>query len=492
MTFCQFLENKFAVCFVYMAIFFLFLSCSPLSDRKEALQVVAEADSLDRIGRLYSDTTRLLEASKTLSEYRYRTEKAKALYYLGRNYSMQNLDATAVDCYIDADRLKPEDPQLRGRLNANMAYICAQQNKDSLALIFYEKDCQFWEMAGEKEIYCSCLLDISHVLCKMKQYAKSDSIWKMTLNYSHSERFLSRASGLRAYYFNEVCEYDSALFYLDKITMPEVLGLDFYNSQRVIALYYTDHIDSAVFYANKVVNDSISRVAFLISSYNILREKAYRDNDIGLTIIYNEQLEKFQIDADSNSEQRIRAIAKMEKYLNEEEDNSILFLVIAISVSIIILAIGLLYIYRTQNKYKFLQERNSMLNHKENLILASISEQANNIQTNISHIKQDKNWKNTLKWNNEKQSLLQIDYYFNNFATRLNNEYNLNPVDIRYCAMLLMGFDTKYISEHLPYAYSGMKTLKKRTANKLYVLPQDLPDFLADFALFFRLSNEDS
>ena len=89
MTFCQFLENKFAVCFVYMAIFFLFLSCSPLSDRKEALQVVAEADSLDRIGRLYSDTTRLLEASKTLSEYRYRTEKAKSFYYLGRNYSVK-------------------------------------------------------------------------------------------------------------------------------------------------------------------------------------------------------------------------------------------------------------------------------------------------------------------------------------------------------------------------------------------------------------------
>ena len=109
-----------------------------MTAKKDALRTIYEADSLNSAGALFSDTIRLRQAADVLSPYSHRTEKAKALYYLGRNYSALNLDATAADCYIAADRLHPKDPQLRGRLNANMAYVCAQQNDDSIAIFFQQ------------------------------------------------------------------------------------------------------------------------------------------------------------------------------------------------------------------------------------------------------------------------------------------------------------------------------------------------------------------
>ena len=63
----------------------------------------------------------------------------KAYYYMGRNYSLSNQIAEAAGCYIEADRLQIDDPICRGRVNSNMAYICAQNNNDSLALTFYER-----------------------------------------------------------------------------------------------------------------------------------------------------------------------------------------------------------------------------------------------------------------------------------------------------------------------------------------------------------------
>ena len=456
-------------------------SCSFPSRRAAALRTVAEADSLDRAGMLFTDTLRLQEAGDVLNSFLDRTEKAKALYYSGRNYSMQNEDARAVDYYISADRLRPQDAQLRGRLNCNMAYICAQQNKDELAIMFYEREYEFREQTKSYELLFSCLLDMSLSLCKSKQYAKADSVWKQALNYSKSSHNVCRAMGIRAFYFNTICDYDSALHYLSLVSSPEIVGCDFFYAQKAWALFSKDSVDSAVYYSNKILNDTLSAVAFKETAINILIAKAFSEKNLSLVKSYDEQLEQIIAEARFNDEQRVRAITKLEKYL-KDEDNDLPGIVIIVFILLLAIFFFIIVIVN-KRRIVYLKLKRKELKHIEKYIDSNVSFQNKMIIENISKIQNDDDWRKLLHWSNKQESLKQIDLYFNHFASRLKNEYNLNVVEIQYCTMLLLGFNNKEISDKLPYSFSGLKTLKKRTADKLFILPQNMTDFLKDFAL---------
>ena len=142
-----------------MVVVAVLSSCGARVRREAALQTIAEADSLRAKGVLYSDTAKLNEAANALCHYTHRIEKAKALYYLGRNYSAEGKDDIAADCYINADRLRPDDPELLGRIISNMAYICAQQDKDSLAIIFREKAIAYFRIANDTLNYILSEMD---------------------------------------------------------------------------------------------------------------------------------------------------------------------------------------------------------------------------------------------------------------------------------------------------------------------------------------------
>ncbi|MBR1809016.1 MAG: hypothetical protein IJ776_06485 [Paludibacteraceae bacterium] len=247
------------------------ISCTSIHD---AQQTILEADSLRAKGILYGDTIRLQKAASALCSLTHRTEKAKALYYLGRNYSQLNLDATAADCYIAADRLKPKDAQLRGRLNGNMAYICKQQNKDSLALIMYKRAIPFYESANDSLRLLSIALDVSLAYCNVNDFHAADSVWNKIISTNLNTYYHSRAMGIRAYYYNSLCKYDSALYCLYQVESPLSLSLDFYSAQLAIALFYTEQPDSAAWYANNILEFKSSYRNKIIA-YNVLRESLY-------------------------------------------------------------------------------------------------------------------------------------------------------------------------------------------------------------------------
>ena len=116
----------------------------------EAKEVIAVADSLDQTEHvIYDDTAALCRTIRSLDNPLGRllmpNTLGKAYYYMGRNYSLSNQITEAADCYIEADRLQIDDPIYRGRVNSCMGYICAQNNNDSLALIFYERASNYFQ-----------------------------------------------------------------------------------------------------------------------------------------------------------------------------------------------------------------------------------------------------------------------------------------------------------------------------------------------------------
>ena len=131
----------------------LLLCFSSCSSWHEAERVIAMADSIDQTKHvIYDDTAALGRTIRCLDNPFGRVLMSntlgKAYYYMGRNYSLSNQIAEAADCYIRADRLQIDDPIYRGRVNSCMGYICAQNNNDSLALIFYERSKEAFKESG--------------------------------------------------------------------------------------------------------------------------------------------------------------------------------------------------------------------------------------------------------------------------------------------------------------------------------------------------------
>ena len=111
--------------------------------------------------------------------------------------------------------------------------------------------------------------------------------------------------------------------------------------------------------------------------------------------------------------------------------------------------------------------------------LNTLSQQyTNDVLTSIKkHIdKADLN--NTLHWKDYKSMKSDADLYMGGIVSKLEAR-KLNEVEIRFCILTILDFPLKKIADTICYSYpSGIKTLKKRTSNKLGTTPPKLKEFL--------------
>ena len=145
---------------VRVVILLLSVLCSLSSWHwQEAREVIAVADSIDQNEhKIYNDTVALKKVicvlDNPIGRLFHNNLLGKAYYYMGRNLedSYQQI-AAAAECYIKADRLQIDDPIYRGRVNSCMGYICAQNNNDSLALVFYERASEHFQKSNDISSY---------------------------------------------------------------------------------------------------------------------------------------------------------------------------------------------------------------------------------------------------------------------------------------------------------------------------------------------------
>ncbi len=475
--------------FVFEAIIIsLICSCS-MTAKKDALRTVAEADSLDHAGVLFSDTLRLQEAADAFYSFLNRTEKAKALYYLGRNYSVKNEDATAVDYYIAADRLKPKDAQLRGRLNGNMAYICKQQNKDSLALIMYNRTIPFYESANDTLRLLSIALDASLAYCNVNDFQAADSVWNKIISTNLNTYHHSRAMGIRAYYYNSFCKYDSALYYLNKVESPQALSLDFYNAQRAIALFYTEKPDSAVWYANNILEYNSSYRNKIIA-YNVLREKAYIDKDIATAQKMHDFVEEMQNHIDIENETRIRAIAKIEDYLLHPRTPLTLAdkLLIALAAFLLVLFSIIVFFVKKKSRKTIRDHENSLM-ERENRVAQhtqkeqlQIAERKQILENNIAKVRKSLSAKSFAQ-GKEAALFQEINAKFFQLIDKLESKRIFSVVELKFLIVVLLDYDYSTISEYMNCARNGISKTKKRIAAKLGTTGAKLHDTLIELSI---------
>ena len=297
------------------------VSCSSPSQMREAERIVSVADSMDTAHRLYTDTTVLRTAIRTLDvpigRHFWRNTIAKAYYYLGRNLENgYHHISEAAECYITCDRLNPDNPILRGRVNACMGFICAQQCNDSLSLVFYRHSSQAFLESGNDWYYAQSLLNQCRRLQNLQHFQEADSLWHYAATYRLDSAFTARLWETRGIYFYKQQQFDSALVCFLKGT-PYNIGVEnlCFNYLQIVRTYTRlNQPDAALPYAEYIVARS-SNPNFRSNAYYNLIEQARKEDNAERLAQYLHLREDDSRTVRDNNEQYTAATMLLKQYV---------------------------------------------------------------------------------------------------------------------------------------------------------------------------------
>ncbi|MBO5672836.1 MAG: hypothetical protein J6S09_00940 [Paludibacteraceae bacterium] len=475
---------------IYLLLIPLIWFCTSCTQWQRAEAVIAMADSLDVTQHvIYNDTVALRQTIRALNNPLGRTFKrntlAKAYYYMGRNLEDDyNQVERAAECYIEADWLKIENPIYQGRVNSCMAGICADYNQDSLSLLFYERALDNFERSENEWYYANGLLNICMIKCAAKQFAEADSLWKMAASYSFNDSYRWYLNDIRViYFYYQETEYtpDSIIYYIQQTPIT--------TSYRAIkianAFYDLGQMDSAAYYAEKVVND-FDVPANKVSAYYILHKYAILNNDI----LAADSLASLRMDVKRKAETEkidsLNAIQVFQDYLYYCK--TFIWRVIgysALVITLVLVVLGILWYWRKKKKH--IDAQVEALQSAEEEYQQTIEEQRQQrhdaLMSHIElvrtrHPKPDKKWNDYSVFRNElNQSLLCL---LDKLA-----EKKLSEKEIHLCVYCLLYYDisTKVLAEYMIYSAVGIRTFKQRTAQKLGTTAANLYDFLVEMAI---------
>lgn len=486
----------------------------------EAERIVAMADSMDAEHLLYSDTAALCTAICTLDRpvrrHRYRNALAAAYYYMGRNMSLNSDYARAADCYIACDRLHPDDPIRRGRVNACMAYICTQQGEDSLALVFYKRSSQAFYASGNSWYYAHSLLNQCRTLLHLHRLGEADSLWHMAKAYRLDSAYEARAIEIRGLYFYEQQRYDSALlYYLQAAKYPADAEYRCYTYMKIAQIYEsTDMSTQAYPYAEYIVQHS-TNPALISNAYYTLINYAEQIGDAALVAAYSHNREDAGREKRALSNRNSAAVEKCRQYLANPYPNRKWHIVVGVATLLCgILGTAILLLrYRKRKDIKqkdtqirqqyqslcekdrqiqqqsaLLQMQNTLL-QKQELLSQQLQEELTtkriqDLEVQISHLRAVFP-KPCSKWNRCEVMLRDLSPAFLHLYNALE-EKNLKEQEIRLCIYYLLYHDKMPLTEIAGYickSSTGIRTIKSRIAHKLGVTSAQLYDFLLKMAV---------
>lgn len=466
---------------VSIVLLLCFSSCSSWHEAKE---VIAVADSLDQAEHvIYDDTAALGRTIRCLDNPFGRVLMSKTLgkayYYMGRNYSMSNQIADAANCYIEADRLQLDDPIYRGRVNSNMAYICAQNNNDSLALIFYECASKYFKESGNDWRYAQNLLDRIEFNVKLLNYLVADSLLQIAQSYQLDSLYQARLYETRGLYFYEQQQYDSALIYFQK-------GLDYWQSEKEKCFCYLkimqvsleiNSLSQAIPYAQCVIGVS-NNPNYLSNAYYCLMQQAKQEGDAGLVSNYASCREDLNRVLEVYKESYTQAVTIIQDYeLNPYPWRWVWIMLATILLVCIILFVGAV-VYRHRNHIASEQIDRLSIHVENQDALLSQELYYRQLGEKLSNIV-DKYHAPHKRWKEYKTLKRDLSPWLHIWMCKLDT-LPLSEREKIFCTIRLVYsyMSDIQIAEYLCYDKHGIRVFKQRIAKKLGTTSADLLDFL--------------
>ena len=464
--------HKPVIVFVLSLVLTGLSACSPRA-LHEAEEVVRTADSLRAAGQMYGidtgDSATLAQAYETLGKQPFVlctsslcTSYAHACYHYGRLLREKDNPVAAMECFINASHAHTRDYHILGRVYSNMGDICHLageyplsyemyklsgemylKNKDTL-LYYYDLNNMAFELAllGDKD-------SSYHIINRIDQQ-KIDRYAEMKINETKAEACL------------RACQYDSAIYYTSLFCsgiFVEPTGLLI----RAQAFSRQEENDSAVYYANQVLSLS-NEVYNENNALYILTNMDDKKDSKAIREVASERAD-VQKQIEIKRSRLAQAVQLLEQDLNKGFD-WITWLAVLL---IMIILIGFTILPLRIRRHKLQTQKQ---------VKEIVDKQANNVLESIRKHIDITNLNSTLHWRNYKEMKADADLYLGGIVTQLES-YNLNEIEVRFCILTILDFQLRKIADILCYSFpSGIKTLKKRIANKLGTTPPELKDFL--------------
>ena len=457
---------------------------------QEAKDVIAVADSLDQTEHvIYDDTAALGQTIRRLDNPVGRllmsNTLGKAHYYMGRNLEDYHQQvAEAAEHYISADRLKIDDPIYRGRVNSCMGYICAQNNNDSLALIFYERASKDFQESGEEWYYAQTLLDRSEFNINLQNYIVADSLLQIARTYQMERAYQARYYETCGLYFYKQQQYDSALVYFQE-------GLDYWQSEtekcfsylKIMQTYYfgRKEIEKALQYAQMIISKS-NNPNYLINAYYCMMLDAKAQNNTSILSQYAHARAGANRLLDQTIGVYAEATPKLIDYLQDPYPWRWVWITLSLIVVIcIILAIGAV-VYRQRNRIACEQIVNLSVQLEEQANYLQKQERTSHYEKCLEKIR-IKYPAPLTKWNNYDQLKTDVAPYLRDWLQALD-QLGLTNREKVFCVFTFVypQLSAAGLATYLCNTEKTVRVLKTRLVKKLGIPSSQLHFFLQNLS----------
>ena len=455
---------------------------------QEAKEVIAVADSLDQTEHvIYDDTAALGGVIRRLDNPMGRllmsNTLGKAYYYMGRNLSLSEHIAEAAECYVAADRLQINDPIYRGRVNSCMGYICAQNNKDSLALIFYERSNKAFKESANEWYYAQSLLNISRRYVGLHLFHKVDSVLQIAETYHLDSAYQARYLETTGLYFYEQEKYDSALMYFQyALNYWKENNQKYFCYLKIMQVYFSlDNSEQTLYYAQQIVEHAHNS-NYLVNAYYCLMQDAKEKNDTQRLSQYAHERTDAQVSLRNNMNRTAEAIPLLENYL--QNPHPLRWIRITLLLSLILCAVLAvsIAIYRKLTTAK-IQQSNIQIDNLSLQIKEQKEELNKHLELHLYDKRLDKLRRKYPKplndWNEYKELKKDIDPYLHNWLIALEQLDLTNRENV--CCVLSFIYPQLPVDELASYmciTKDAVAVRKARIAKKIGITSSQLLGFL--------------
>ena len=456
---------------------------------QEAKDVIAMADSLDQTEHvIYNDTAALGQTIRILDNPVGRllmsNTLGKAHYYMGRNLSLSNHIAEAAEHYISADRLQIDDPIYRGRVNSCMGYICAQNDNDSLALIFYERAHEDFVESDNEWRYAQSLLNVSLQTIELHQFNKADSILRIAQTYHLDSAYQARFYETKGLYHYEQKQYDSALVYFKR-------GLDYWQSEydkcfsylKLVQIYLRLNATELALPYAKLIIDYSNNPNYVSNAYYCLMQDSNNKKNVELLSQYSHARTDVIRLLHKDSNKYVETIPLLEEYLQNPHPWRWVWISFPIIIALCLLfAIGIwTYRKRSRSANKQLDVLSTHIRIQEEDILhrQSLLE----FEMGLTEI-MDKYHSPRNHWRNYSTLKKDIAPWLRDWTAKLDT-LPLSEQEKIFCTISLIypNLSDIEIADFMCYAKGSIRILKNRVFKKIGIHSSEFSRFLHNLSI---------
>lgn len=388
---------------------------------------------------------------------RHAEQSALVCYEEGKALRKSGKPIEAMQVFLRAAHSGSHNEALLGRVYSNMANMCRQANEHSTAYEVYCLSAKYFASSGDSLAYAYALNNMAWELAVQGEKARALELVEQALSiHLFPDDILLieekvRESRAAACLFAQ--EYDSVLVH----TTPP--ANDYLLMVRAQAYSYLQMDDSATYYA-RLLLPRMTNPFYLDDIYYIL---AHNDSSADSDSL--RALSSARADVQKVIKERHGQLTQAVQLLEEDmQRNGKLWS--SSWIAWLLCIIGALFVYILIVVWRRLHTQTVQTERKHEALTHC-----------IALLRESKNLREELAWNDYTQFCLQTNKLFNGLASRLHT-MGLNEQDIRLCVLVLLGLSHKEIADMLNCSHKSIGKFKDLTAKKLGISGGQLQDLL--------------